>query len=91
MSLNFEVKDGKIDKNLILIEYLESIIKGYLIKSEISSNDSDVNVIVVQMSAGPKEILFEDYLYDTFTIEVFGQSIREQKQTAYELRTTSRK
>ena len=85
MSLNFKVKDGKIDKNLILIAYLESIIKGYIIKSEISSNDDDVNVIVVQMATGPKEILFEGYLYDDFTIQIFGNSIREQKQTAYEL------
>lgn len=85
MSLNFEVKDNKIDKNLILIAYLESIIKGYVVKSEISSNDDDVNVIVVQMATGPKEILFESYLYDNFTIQIFGNSIREQKTTAYEL------
>lgn len=85
MSLNFKVKDGKVDKNLILIAYLESIVKGYLIKSEISSNDDDIAVIVVQMATGPKEIMFEGYLYDNFTIQIFGNSIREQKQTAYEL------
>ena len=85
MSLNFKVKDGKVDKNLILIAYLQTIVKGYLIKSEISSNDEDTAVIVVQMASGPKEILFKDYLYDNFTIEIFGNSIREQKQTAYEL------
>lgn len=86
MSLNFKVKDGKIDKNLILIAYLETIVKGYLIKSEISSNDEDTAVIVVQMASGPKEVMFSgDYLYDNFTIEIFGNSIREQKQTAYEL------
>lgn len=85
MSLNFKVKDGKVDKNLILIAFLESFIKGYLIKSEISSNDEDTAVIVVQMATGPKEILFEGYLYDNFTIQIFGNSIREQKETAYEL------
>ncbi len=85
MSLDFKVKEGQVDKNLILIAYLETIIKGYLIKSEISSNDEDVSVIVVQMATGPKEIMFCGYLYDNFTIQIFGQSIREQKQTAYEL------
>ena len=85
MSLNFKVKDGEIDKNLILIAYLETKIKDYLIKSEISSNDDDENVIVVQIASGPKEVLFCDYLYDNFTIQIFGSSIRDQKQTAYEI------
>ena len=37
------------------------------------------------MASGTKEIMYEGYLYDYFTIQVFGKSIREQKQTAYEL------
>lgn len=85
MSLNFKVKEGKIDKNLILIAFLETKFKDYMIKSEISSNDDDTNVIVVQMASGPKEVLFCDYLYDNFTIQIFGNSIRDQKQTAYEI------
>ena len=32
-----------------------------------------------------REILFEGYIYDNFTIEIFGKSIRENKQTAYEI------
>ena len=32
-----------------------------------------------------KEILFCDYLYDNFTIQIFGSSIRDQKQTAYKI------
>ena len=85
MRLNAKLSKQKIDKNLILIAYLESIIKGYKIKSEISSNDSDVSVIVVQMSTGDIGVLFDGYLYDNFNIEIFGQSIREQKTTAYEI------
>ena len=86
MSLDSKLKKGTIDKNLILIAYLETFIKGYIIKSEISSNDDDDNVVVIQMATGPKEVMFcDDYLNDYFTIQIFGKSIREQKQTAYEI------
>lgn len=90
MKLNAKVKKGKVDKNLVLIEFLRTICAGYMIKSEISSNDNDVNVIVVQMATGSRELLYEDYLYDNFNIQVFGNSIRNQKQTAYELSLLAR-
>lgn len=90
MILNSKLSQGLIDKNLILIAYLETVQKDYLIKSEISSNDNDVNVIVVQMATGSRELLYEDYLYDNFNIQVFGNSIRNQKQTAYELSLLAR-
>lgn len=87
MILNSKLSEENIDKNLILISYLNTLnkLKSYLIKSEYSTNDNDISVIVVQMASGTKEIMYEGYLYDYFTIQVFGKSIREQKQTAYEL------
>lgn len=85
MILNNNVERGNVDKNLILIRYLKDLFPEYLIKSEISTNDEDNKVIVVQMATGPREILYEGYIYDNFTIEIFGKSIREQKQTAYEI------
>lgn len=87
MILNSKLSEENIDKNLILITYLNTLnkLKEYLIKSEYSTNDNDISVIVVQMASGTKEIMYEGYLYDYFTIQVFGKSIREQKQTAYEL------
>jgi hypothetical protein len=90
MILNSKLSENNIDKNLILIRYLETIIKGYLIKSEISSNDIDTKVIVVQMTTGERELMYDDYLYDNFNIQVFGKSIREQKQTAYEISLLAR-
>lgn len=90
MILNSKLSENNIDKNLILIRYLETIIKGYLIKSEISSNDIDTKVIVVQMTTGERELMYDDYLYDNFNIQVFGKSIREQKQTAYEISKLAR-
>lgn len=85
MKLNAKLGKNNIDKNLILISYLETITKGYLIKSEMSTNDMDERVIVVQMATGTRDVMFDGYLYDNFSIQVFGKSIREQKQTAYEL------
>lgn len=85
MILNSNVERGNVDKNLILIRYLKDLFPEYLIKSEISTNDEDNKVIVVQMATGNREILYDGYIYDNFTIEIFGKSIREQKQTAYEI------
>lgn len=85
MILDSKAIKGEVDKNLIIIRYLKTLFPEYMIKSEISSNDEDVSVIVVQMSTGPRDILFEDYIYDNFTIEIFGKSIRENKQTAYKI------
>lgn len=85
MILNSEISKGEIDKNLILIKYLSEKFQDYLFKSEISSNDDDISVVVVQMATGPREILYDGYIYDNFTIQIFGQSVRENKQTAYKI------
>ena len=72
-----------IDKNLVLITYLQSIIKDYVFKSECSTNDNDIKVIVVQETVGEKEVLFGDKkLFNYFQIQIFGTSIREQKATS---------
>lgn len=72
-----------IDKNLILITYLQSIIKDYEFKSEYSTNDNDIKVIIVQETVGEKEVLFGDKkLFNYFQIQIFGTSIREQKATS---------
>ena len=78
-----------IDKNLVLINYLKEADLGltnFKIKSEYSLNDKDINVIIVQMQEGEKEVLYcNDKLNDYFLIEIFGQSIREEKSIAVEL------
>lgn len=72
-----------IDKNLILITYLQSIIQDYKFKSEYSTNDNDIKVIIVQETVGEKEVLYGDKkLNNYFQIQVFGTSIREQKATS---------
>lgn len=72
-----------IEKNLILISYLESLNLGYKLKAEFSTNDDDVKVILVQMAPGTKQVLYDgEKLYDHFNIQIFGESIQEQKNTA---------
>lgn len=85
MILNSKALKGEVDKNLILTRYFKNLFPEYIVKSEISSNDEDLSVIVIQMATGPRDILFEGYIYDNFTIEIFGKSIRENKTTAYQI------
>lgn len=85
MILNSKAIKGEVDKNLILTRYFKNLFPEYIVKSEISSNDEDLSVIVIQMATGPRDILFEGYIYDNFTIEIFGKSIRENKTTAYQI------
>lgn len=74
-----------IDKNLVLINYLKENAKdlgltNFKIKSEYSLDDKNINVLVVQMQDGDKQVLYDNQkLYDYFLIEIFGQSIREEK------------
>lgn len=69
--------------NEVLISFLKDIIKDYKIKAEYSTNDSDSKVIVVQETDGPKTVLFDGkHIFDYFSINIFGKSIQEQKETA---------
>jgi hypothetical protein len=72
-------------KNLVLLTYLQSIITDYKFKAEYSTNDNDVKVIVVQEVPGEKEVLWCDTIYDYFQIQIFGDNIKEQKETSVEL------
>ena len=78
-----------IDKNLVLINYLKEQtnlgLENFKIKSEYSLDDKDINVVVVQMQSGEKEVLFCGNINDYFMIQIFGQSIREEKQIAVQL------
>ena len=85
MILNSKALKGELDKNLLLTRYFKNLFPEYIVKSEISSNDEDLSVIVIQMATGPRDVLFEGYIYDNFTIEIFGKSIRENKTTAYQI------
>lgn len=66
-------------KNLVLISYLQSLFKDYLVKAEFSTNDEDKRVIVVQEQAGQKIVFFGDIdpMFNYFQVNIYGLSIRE--------------
>jgi hypothetical protein len=71
-------------KNLVLISYLKSIFNKYQVKAEFSTNDDDKRVIVVKEQPGEKVVFFGDIdpLYNYYQVEIWGLSIRENKDTA---------
>lgn len=71
------------NKNLVLISYLDSIINGYKVKSEYSTNDKDIQVIVVQETSGQKVVFYEaNPLYNYYNIDVYGDNIKNAKETS---------
>lgn len=74
------------NKNLVLIDYLKTIIDGYRIKAEYSTNDDDVQVIVVTESSGPKVVLWEtNPVYNYYDINIYGDNIKNAKETSVDI------
>ena len=71
------------NKNLVLIDYLKSIISGYKIKAEYSTNDKDSQVIVVQEQSGEKVIFYgANPIYNYYNVDIFGTNIQNAKDTS---------
>jgi hypothetical protein len=72
------------NKNLVLLTYLQSIINGYKFKAEYSTNDNDLKVIVCQEESGEKIVFYDNDkpLFNYFTINTYGNNIREEKETS---------
>lgn len=71
------------NKNLVLIDFLNSIIDGYKIKAEYSTNDNDIKVIVVQETSGTKVVMWDTTpLYNYYNIDIYGDNIKEAKETS---------
>lgn len=72
------------NKNLVVITYLKTIIDDYLIKAEYSTNDNDINVIVVQEDAGPKVVFYDsdNPLFNYYNVNIYGDSIKSEKDTS---------
>lgn len=74
------------NKNIVLCSYLDSIINGYEVKAEYSTNNNDTNVIVVQEVSGQKEIFYNaDPIYNYYNVEIFGDSIKSAKDISVEI------
>jgi len=73
-----------MEKNLVLIDYLQEEYKDFKVKAEFSTNDDDKKVIIVQEQPGNQIVFFEDIdpLFNYYEIIIYGLSIREEKNTA---------
>lgn len=71
-------------KNLILIDYINSILEDYEVKAEYSTNDADKRVVVVQEQPGQKVVFYGDIppLFDYYMVNIYGLSIQENKETS---------
>lgn len=74
------------NKNLVLIDYLRSLINDYKIKAEYSTNDSDIQVIVVQETSGQKIVLWETKpIYNYYDVNIYGDNIQNAKNVSVEI------
>lgn len=71
-------------KNLVLINYLQEQFIDYKVKAEFSTSDKDIRVIVVKEQPGNKVVFFGDItpLYNYYEVDIWGLSIRENKNVA---------
>lgn len=74
------------NKNLVLIDYLRSIINGYKIVAEYNTNDNNVQVIVVTETSGQKIVLWEtNPLYNYYDVNIYGDNIQNAKETSVDI------
>lgn len=74
-------------KNLVLISYLNSFVKDYIVKAEFSTNDADTDVIVVQETSGEKIVFYDcDFpMFNYYDIGIYNDSIEKGKNTSVEI------
>lgn len=75
------------NKNIVLCSYLDSIIDGYEVKAEYSTNaNSEAKMVVVQETSGEKEIFYDaNPIYNYYTVEISGDSIKSAKDVSVEI------
>lgn len=74
------------NKNKVLIDYLRSIVKDFIIRAEYSTYDEDKNVIVVQEESGEKVVFFEaDPIYNYYNVDIFGDNIQVSKNISVDI------
>lgn len=74
------------NKNKVLIDYLRSIINGFIVRAEYSTYDEDKNVIVVQEESGIKVVFFDaDPIYNYYNVDIFGDNIQTSKNVSVDI------
>ena len=71
------------NKNLVVIDFIKSIVKDYKVKAEYSTNDNDTQVIVIREESGRKIVFYDaSPLYNYYNVDIFGDNIRNAKDTS---------
>ena len=79
-------EDDIKNKNLVLIDYLRSIINGFVIRAEYSTFKDNENVIVVQEESGQKVVFFEaNPIYNYYNVDIFGTNIQVSKNVSVDI------
>ena len=73
-----------LNKNIVLINYLQELVGEYTFRAEYSTDDNLIDVVVVQEEAGEKTVFFGDVtpLFNYYTISIYGDSIKKIKDTS---------
>ena len=80
-------EEDKSNRNKVFIEYIKSLVNGYKIKAEFSTNDKDTNVILVQQTSGTRIVFFDNDnpMFTYFNIYIFNDSIQKGYEDAIKL------
>ena len=74
------------NKNKVLIDYLRSIINGFIVRAEYSTYDENKNVIVVQEESGPKIVFYDaEPIYNYYNVDIFGDNIQTSKNISVDI------
>lgn len=74
------------NKNKVLIDYLRSIINGFIVRAEYSTYDEDKNVIVVQEESGRKIVFYDgNTIYNYYNVDIFGTNIQVSKEVSVDI------
>lgn len=71
------------NKNLVVIDFLRSIVDDFVIRAEYSTSDKNKNVIVVQEESGQKVVFYgTNPIYNYYNIDIFGDNIQTSKNVS---------
>lgn len=74
------------NKNKVLIDYLRSIINGFIVRAEYSTFDESKNVIVVQEESGRKIVFYDgNTIYNYYNVDIFGTNIQVSKEVSVDI------
>lgn len=79
-------QDDIKNKNLVVIDFLRSIVDDFIIRAEYNTYDKDKNVIVVQEESGEKVVFYDaNPIYNYYNVDIFGTNIQQSKNVSVDI------